>query len=277
MDDQIHFMDNPFEGQKFKQLKKKWYKKLQEEGFEDVEQQSSYKEEMLKCWDSFWFDNKISQIGRTFFNSTFDYYYHATQFAQEIQSMPQVQQRIWQLHTDSISLREIALEINSPQTPINKDYVARIIKQIQQLYKIYKMEELKQLKKEDIIRFRTYNKSKDQTFIYDTWLKGLRYGNRWFGAIDHQAFFKTYYQVLETLFNRPNIGIKVACLVEDSDVIIGYCVFEGDAIHWVFVRPDWRGIGLSKDLIPAGIKTATHLTEVGFHIMPPDVKFNPFI
>lgn len=118
----------------------------------------------------------------------------------------------------------------------------------------------------------------DLNFIYASWLKGLRYGNDWFRQIDQDAYYKAYHQVLEIILNRPSTAIKVACLVEDPSIIIGYSVFDKSILHWVFVKKPWRNIGICRDLIPTSIDVVTHVTKVGTALLPklPGVRFNPF-
>lgn len=118
----------------------------------------------------------------------------------------------------------------------------------------------------------------DLPFVYSTWLKGLRYGNEWFKAIDQDAYFKHYHNVLEIILNRPTTAIKVACLVDDPSVIIGYSVFEDTTLHFVFVKKNWRNIGLAKDLVLPTTCLVTHVTQVGLSLLKkaPGVRFNPY-
>lgn len=131
--------------------------------------------------------------------------------------------------------------------------------------------------KKDLITTRDYVPS-DKSFILATWLRGLRYGNDWFLAIDSTAYFQTYHRVLEQLLASPNSTIKVACLKDDSDVILGYSVYKKNRLDWLFVKKAWRGIGIAKQLIPQDITVVTHLTTVGRSMLKksPNIIFNPF-
>lgn len=131
------------------------------------------------------------------------------------------------------------------------------------------------MEKKDLIATRAILPS-DRGLIFSTWLKGLRYANDWFKHIDQDAYFHHYQQVLESYFNRPDINCSVACLREDPDVILGYAVYEPHVLHWVFVKPAWRRIGIAKMLVPPGIKTVSHLTHIGL-LLKKDRIFNPFI
>lgn len=118
----------------------------------------------------------------------------------------------------------------------------------------------------------------DRNFILATWLKGLRYGNDWFEAIDSRIYFEFYHKVIEAILARPDTVVKVACLADDGDVILGYSISTGDILHWTFCKKEWRSIGIAKSLVPPTTHTVTHLTSLGRSIMRkhPTLKFNPF-
>lgn len=133
------------------------------------------------------------------------------------------------------------------------------------------------LDKKDLITTRT-RLSADTNFIMATWLRGLRYGNDWFELIESEAYYATYHKVIESLLAKPGVTVLVSCLKDDPEVILGYSVFEGPKLHWVFVKKPWRAIGIAKSLVPTDISTVTHVTVIGRSIMQKHkVVFNPFI
>lgn len=74
------------------------------------------------------------------------------------------------------------------------------------------------------------------------------------------------------------MSIKVACLKDSPDVILGYAVYEGHCLHWVQCKQAWRGIGIAKLLCPETITTVSHLTRLGKTLMfKKNLVFNPFI
>lgn len=118
----------------------------------------------------------------------------------------------------------------------------------------------------------------DKNFIYASWLRGLYYGESWFSLIPKNEFMQHYHKVIDFILNKPTVTIKIACLKEDADVILGYAVFEKDKLHWVFVKKNWRTIGIARDLVPSTTKTVTHLTKVGVSILHKhNLSFNPFV
>jgi hypothetical protein len=96
---------------------------------------------------------------------------------------------------------------------------------------------------------------------------------------------KNYKAVAEALIAKRTI--KVACLREDPDVIIGYSILSNDfqTIDWVYVKsskqPDgttWRNKGVGKSLVPQYPTSVSHLTVLGKELLKkfPNTVFNPF-
>lgn len=144
-----------------------------------------------------------------------------------------------------------------------------------------------QLEKKDLIQTRDYRPT-DRNFILATWLRGTYYGDSWFSEIPKNIFMEQYHKILESFLLRPGVNIKVACLKEEPEVILGYAVSRniknGEAdisvLDWVFVKAAWRKIGIAKMIIPSRINTCTHLTKAGLSILKqklPNVIFNPFV
>lgn len=105
----------------------------------------------------------------------------------------------------------------------------------------------------------------DHNFIYATWLRGLYYGNSFFKLSDKNEFMERYELVIQNLLFRASVETRVACLNEDPDAIIGYSLVENfpefSALHWVFVKPEWRKAGVASDLIPDSVSAVTHIVD----------------
>lgn len=87
-----------------------------------------------------------------------------------------------------------------------------------------------------------------------------------------------YKKVAEVMLK--NQIVKVACLKEDADVILGYSILSPDyqVIHWVYVKEKWRLKGIGKSLVPQYPSAVSHLTKLGKELLPKLNKavFNPF-
>jgi hypothetical protein len=67
------------------------------------------------------------------------------------------------------------------------------------------------MNKADLVSIRP-STPEDRNFILATWLKGLRFGNDWFGLVESGAYYKAYHDVVEAILNSPGVTINVACL-----------------------------------------------------------------
>lgn len=111
-----------------------------------------------------------------------------------------------------------------------------------------------------------------------TFLRGLYYGDSWFSLIPKQIFMDNYKLVAEALVTRATI--KVACLKDEEDVIIGYSILSNDyqTIHFVYVKANWRLKGIARSLLPQYPSAVSHLTELGKKLITKfnGCIFNPF-
>lgn len=114
---------NQFQTKKFRQLQKVWYLKLEETGFEDAEDTNS-ENEFLKTWHSSYFQTKYDPHS---FESKRDYYDCALEFLHRNYQNHQYglfeynqESRIWELHCEGLSLREIARKLTITVYQVNK-------------------------------------------------------------------------------------------------------------------------------------------------------------
>ena len=132
---------------------------------------------------------------------------------------------------------------------------------------------------EQLCEIRDY-RPKDEAFIMTTFLRGVYYGNSWFSLIPKRIFMENYRKIAAALLQKPTTTVKVACLKEDPDVILGYSILSSNftTVHFVFVKKPWRGLGLGRALTPALASQATHLTNLGRILLPKleSCVFNPF-
>jgi hypothetical protein len=84
-----------------------------------------------------------------------------------------------------------------------------------------------------------------------------------FSSIDQDTFMREYHGFLEARFKQTDCNIQIACLKDEPDVILGFSVYHGDCLDFVFVKPDWRRIGIANSLVPENIKMVSGFTRVG--------------
>ncbi len=123
-------------------------------------------------------------------------------------------------------------------------------------------------------------KDSDKSFILATFLRGLYYGDSWFNRIPKEIFMDNYKLVAQALVNGDRVIIKIACLKEDPDVILGYSMLSADyqTIHWVYVKSAFRLRGIGRTLLPERPVAVSHLSDLGVTLLNkyPETIFNPF-
>jgi hypothetical protein len=115
----------------------------------------------------------------------------------------------------------------------------------------------------------------DVNFMLSTMLKGLYYGSKFWSEVDQESFFSHYEPFIKNLMIASSV--KIACLEDDQDVILGWSMFKQDVLHFVFVKKSYRKLGIAKLLYPPGITTVSHITDSGNNIRKTmNLKFDPF-
>lgn len=103
------------------QLKTIWYDKLAKSGFEDIEERNSPRQ-MLKRWHAA--DFRKRSTPETYIAKR-DYFQQATEFLNWYEFSGPRERKIWELHSEGATIREIAKKVR-----LKKDKVHRIIKKL---------------------------------------------------------------------------------------------------------------------------------------------------
>lgn len=106
-----------------KALRDEWYKKLKEQGFEDIEDINSPRE-MLKTWHSRDFARRFNEDR---FSAKQEYFLAAVHLLERFKFETALDKEIWTLHADGKSLREIAAITQR----VSKDGALKVIRRIQ--------------------------------------------------------------------------------------------------------------------------------------------------
>ena len=123
-----------------KELQKLWYKKLEEQGFRDIEQSDG----RLREWDSFYFQHHFNP---DLFRLKHHYYYQATQFLNHLRDNPETPElhiEIWHMHSEGMGVRQIALKLQARMDVIlskvryNKDNIGEIVNSLKKAFNEFK-------------------------------------------------------------------------------------------------------------------------------------------
>jgi hypothetical protein len=116
-----------------------------------------------------------------------------------------------------------------------------------------------------------------KNLIIAPFLNSLRYGNDLYKLIDKDAYYLKYAKYVELLLTRSTCVIKLAIL--NDDTVLGWCLAEGKAVHYVWVKKEVRRQGICQALLPKSFDTISHITNKGINIWInhfPNVRFDPF-
>lgn len=248
-----------FKTKEFRELQKKYYEKLKDEGFSDIE---NVERDMLNQWHSQYFQIRHRPSA---YREISDYYRAANSMLSQYSFQSEIDKRIWELHTTGQAIRKISAELGQ-----TNPYVYSVIKQVRAQFMTTEVNYSVNLIKNRV------GVLDDRDFIYATWLRPFFYDNDYIGEIDRETYFEKYSKVIEFILKDSETQVTIACLKDDEEIILGYSVSKRNMLHWVYVKKAWRELGIGKSLVPRGTDTVTHLTELGRMVKPKDWKFDPF-
>lgn len=101
----------------------------------------------------------------------------------------------------------------------------------------------------------------DSACIYATWRNSAYYGVPR-GTECPKGFFSNLTQKIKEILKTAKV--RIACLSDDPSIIIGYSVVSGTHLDWIYVKTEYRHMGIGKMLFPKDIETVTdHFTKIG--------------
>ena len=100
----------------------------------------------------------------------------------------------------------------------------------------------------------------DTAFIYDSWFKAY-----WKATACKTTSFHIYKSGQNALISRllGRAGSVVAFSPEVPDEILGYAVLEYQTVHFVYVKPSYRKMGIGRGLIRGCDRYTQHMGALG--------------
>lgn len=109
-------------------MQAQWYKKLEREGFRDIEQfEPGNRSPNLKSWHSCYF--QLRHDPETF-QIKADYYYRAGQYLHSGVFNSETDRHVWKLHAEGYGVRQIAQILSKTGKAIGKDKINSIVRLI---------------------------------------------------------------------------------------------------------------------------------------------------
>jgi hypothetical protein len=111
------------EEDEFIKLQTLWYEKLKQSGFQDLETSRGF----LKDWPS-------QRLRRDYtperFQEKLNYYRFASQLLWEFKFKTKLEKKIWELHTEGKSMREISFQVRTHKNKMNHNKVRKVINKL---------------------------------------------------------------------------------------------------------------------------------------------------
>src|ERR1035437_2894968 len=99
-----------------------------------------------------------------------------------------------------------------------------------------------------------------------------------FKLTQSDTYYAAYSKYIDAILKRDNARLRVAVLTDDPDTALGWAVDELGCLHYVYVKPEVRNLGIANALV-LKIESFSHLTHIGLSIWNDKHKnlvFNPF-
>lgn len=105
-------------------------------------------------------------------------------------------------------------------------------------------------------------------FIFDSWARSFR-KSPWAGCIPNHLYDQVSRADSAGIIDRgARVIVATSALPDGTRRVMGYSVSEPGVLHWLFVKRDYRGMGLGRRILaettrawPAGPWTYTHRTR----------------
>jgi len=117
----------------------------------------------------------------------------------------------------------------------------------------------------------------DRHFILDTW---YRAHPPLFRGVSGRVYFNGQSRLIKRLYDQ--CAAYVACYAGDSDLVLGWSVTSASAVHYVWVREDFRRQGIARALLTPYIGKPTIYTHPPNRayirdLIPKDWVYDPYL
>lgn len=113
----------------FKKLKNKWYKKLEESGFDDIEY-TGESDGVLQTFDSYKARKMLKDWSAVTLEGTEEYFRLARQFLHSHQFEDVREKLIWEAHSEGVGIREIIKIVKGRGYSAYRDLIQRVLKKL---------------------------------------------------------------------------------------------------------------------------------------------------
>jgi hypothetical protein len=114
----------------------------------------------------------------------------------------------------------------------------------------------------------------DVSFIFSSWLKSYRNTQKY---VNSDVYFKGQHDLIELILRTSNV--VVICTEDDEESIIGYVVYRGNTLHYIYVKSVFRNLGMARQLLSVfdsgKPRQFSHFTPAIYFLFS-DAIYNPY-
>lgn len=99
----------------------------------------------------------------------------------------------------------------------------------------------------------------DGNFIRDAWRRSYA-ASPWASMFDRSLYHPVQRFIVERLLALSRV--RVAHLPTDPDALFGFAVVEGPTLHYVYVKPPHRMMGVARELVGKDVAFCSHDTLI---------------
>jgi hypothetical protein len=251
-----------------------WYRILEKNGFEDIEDHS-HEDKPLKRWSGIpAASGIIDAITHQEAGSPIQSSFPEKRFVKEerLLNHPEFEQicvsicshgnhklnsvnvrQIWELYLEGATNRGIAKTVS-----INHVTVYRCIANLTKW-----AEAMGEEPEVSTVRLREFDRETDSPMLFSTWRNALWFDKEDRDETKNHAFFRSCTRLIKMIISNPATQVRVACLSDDLNLILGVAVVNKDNLIWVYVKADYRGRGIATLLAKGTNTVANPSTRVG--------------
>lgn len=90
--------------------------------------------------------------------------------------------------------------------------------------------------------------AEEYSLIYDSWARSFR-KSPWAGCVPNHLWDQVSRACIGELLNRSLVIVAVKELSEGTRRVMGYSVSEPGVLHWLYVKDDFRRMGVGHSLL----------------------------
>ncbi len=101
----------------------------------------------------------------------------------------------------------------------------------------------------------------DRNMILSSWLRSFRNNGDWPRHVDSATYYANHQRIVAALLEECDV--RVAFAKDDPNLLQGWCGVDGYIVHYVFVKEQYRKMGIAKRLLEdvGGNVVYTHWTR----------------